>query len=263
MKPREMEQEMSPKWDRSPEWLKEKERRDFEYWQQSPVASPRSETTEYLISRAGKMKVFWEKLTRHLTVFERAQTILELGAGQCWASCIVKKEWPDKRVVATDLAPAAVESAHRWERIFDVKLDGVCSSPGYATPFRDQSFDLVFCFAAAHHFVRHRETFAELHRVLRKGGTILYMHETGCRRIFYPLIFKHVSGQRSDMFEDALVYRELSTMAADCGLDADVVFDPTLTDRGPFETLYFSLLKRSRWLQSLLPCSIDMVLTRI
>jgi len=51
-----------------------------------------------------------------------------------------------------------------------VKLDGVFPCSSYEIPVESASLDLIFCYAAAHHFMAHRRTLREIHRVLAPAG---------------------------------------------------------------------------------------------
>lgn len=91
--------------------------------------------------------MFVEKLKMFNSHFAGARDILELGGDQGWASCIVKRSYPGARLTLTDISEDA----------------RACRS--YETPFPDASFDLIFAFSAAHHFVRHRRTLQEIRRL--------------------------------------------------------------------------------------------------
>ncbi len=246
----------------SPNSLSRDELRQIVFWENSPDESPDACSLEALARKFNESRVFLEKLSGFNELFASAKDILELGAGQCWASCMVKRQLPEARVVATDLAPGAVASAHKWERILESKLDEIAVCRSYATPFPDNSFDLVFAFSAAHHFGNHEGTLRELRRVLRPGGSALYFHEPSSPRLLYSVAYRRVNGKGCAYHEDVLVPGEMMEFARRCGLRATIRFAPTLTARNPLETVYYLVLKRMRLLQRVLPCTIDLVFVR-
>jgi SAM-dependent methyltransferase len=241
----------------SPRSLSRDELRQIAFWQNSPHESPNANSLGALASKFNESRVLLEKLKDFSDLFSSATDILELGAGQCWASCMIKRQLPAARVVATDLAPAAVASAHKWERLLGVKLDQIEVCKSYATPFPDNSFDLVFAFSAAHHFGDHEGTLKELRRLLRPGGSALYFHEPSSPRVLYPLAYRRVNAKGCDYHEDVLIPAEIIEIARRCDLRATIRFAPTVTARRPLETIYYLVLSRVRFLQRLLPCTID------
>jgi SAM-dependent methyltransferase len=233
--------------------LSRDELRQIAFWEHSPGESPNVNSLEALARKFSESRVFLEKLNGFNHLFSSATDILEIGAGQCWASCMVKRQLPGARVVATDLAPAAVASAYKWERLLGSKLDQIEVCKSYATPFQDNSFDLVFAFAAAHHFGNHEGTLKELRRLLRPGGSALYFHEPSSPRLLYPFAHRRVNAgtKACDYHEDVLIPAEMIEFARRCDLRATIRFAPTVTARAPLETVYYFVLSRVHFLQRL------------
>ena len=239
--------------------LEVKEAIEIEFWEKSEIECPSSDSLANILMKAAEARVFVEKLEKFNSLFSRAETVLEIGGGQCWASCVVKRLYPRVCVIGTDISPAAVASAHKWEHIFQVKIDGITACRSYATSFSDQSFDLVFAYAAAHHFVRHRRTLQELYRIIRPGGVALYLHEPACRPFMHAAAYHRVNAKRPEVPEDVLLYQRLEEFAEDAGLRTETVFAPTLTNRQPVQTVYFMVMQKLPFLQRILPTSVDMV----
>ena len=145
---------------------------------------------------------FLEAFDRHLLHrFEAATTILELGAGQGWASCLTKVLLGgEHRFIVTDVSEEAVQSVAIWERAFDTRIDEARGSPSFDLGMPDESVDLVFCFQAAHHFGAHRRTLAEVSRVLRPGGACLYLHEPTTPSYLYGTCDQASQSEAGELF---------------------------------------------------------------
>ena len=240
--------------------IEEKEQLEIDFWKNSLTENPRSFSLHNIINKLSEAKVFLEKIGEYKHIFVRAQSILEIGAGQGWASCILKKMYPDKKITASDISEHSVASLHCWEELFKVKIDAGLVCKSYSIPLPDNSVDMVFCFQSAHHFVKHKETLAEIYRVLKPGGCAIYLHEPSCRKYIYPLARRRVNKKRLSVPEDVLIYSDISSTAKEVGFEKkELFFNPNLLNRGPVETAYFYILKKLPFLQHLLPTSVDYV----
>jgi SAM-dependent methyltransferase len=242
--------------------VRDREQEELRFWEESETESPQSDSIENILNKAAGARVFLEKLGAYSSLFANARSILELGAGQCWASCIVKRLYPDATVTATDISPAAVASAKKWEHIYRTQLDRVLASRAFDTPFEQSSFDLIFAYSAAHHFAKHRRTFRELARILQPGGCALYLHEPGCPAYLYGLALRRVNAKRIEVFEDVLRYRQLVELGKEFGLNVEYRFAPTVTNRGPVETIYYFGLQKVPVLQRVLPSTVDIIIRK-
>jgi ubiquinone/menaquinone biosynthesis C-methylase UbiE len=235
---------------------------EHEFWRTSPTESPDSTSIENVINKARDAAVLLDLRHRFRPYFEQAQTILEVGGGQGWGACLVKRLFPHACVTTTDLSADAVASVPKWEHFFEVKLDGAKACPSDALSQPDESQDVIFCFAAAHHFVTHARTLREIRRVLRQRGHGLYFYEPSCPNYLYTAAIRRVERKRPDVPEDVLRYADIAKVARSTGLECDVQFYPSVLRRGPVETLYYALLGRSKVLQRVLPCTANYVFTK-
>lgn len=234
--------------------LEEKERREIEAWKDSSPDNLGSIAYKFSESR-----VLMEKLGLYQEPFRRSGVILEVGGGQGWASCMVKRFFPDASVFASDISPYAVRGVEEWERILRVKLDRSFACKSYDIPLEPESVDLVFCFESAHHFVAQRRTLAEVYRILRPGGMCLYLHEPSCRPFLHTVAHRRVNRKRPEVPEDVLVYPKMQRMGLEAGFRVTLAFEPSLYNRQPGELLYYALLRKLRVLRYWLPCSVDYV----
>ena len=80
-----------------------------------------------------------------------------------------------RQVVGLDITPALLQLG--TQRLRDAGIDNVLLQEGNATrmPFADESFDIVFCRAALHHFDDPKQVIAEMVRVCRAGGRLVLM----------------------------------------------------------------------------------------
>lgn len=236
-----------------------KHRREIEFWRDSEQENPQADSLGNIINKVSDAAVLVDCLQRHRATLGEPERVLELGGGQGWAACIFKRMYPRARVISTDISEYAVASVHKWERLWQVTLDAAYACRSYATAERDASLDVVFCFAAAHHFVAQRRTLREIARVLKPGGRAIYFYEPATPRMFYRFMHRRLNQQRPVVPEDVLITRELGKLAAEAGLDMQVDYFPSLRKRGPLETLYFFVLSRMPFLQRVLPASVNFV----
>lgn len=244
--------------------LEELQRKEVDYWRDSPHESPDSDSVYNLVNKMSDVPTFMEVLQGYLPAHFSAPAlrVLELGGGQGWSACLLKRLCPQASVTLTDISSYAVQSAHKWERVFDVKLDAANACTSYETREPPDSVDVVFCFAAAHHFRAHHRTLAEIRRILRPGGVALYLFEPVCPRVLYQLAYRRINRGRPEIEEDVLVWRNLLAIASECGLQGRVDFFPSTARRRPLAGIYYSVLSRLRFLCRLLPCSANLVFTK-
>lgn len=251
--------------------LQERIERELAFWRTSPEERPGAFSPQLLVHKLSEGRILLEGLERHRSLFDRAATIVELGAGQGWASCLLKAVVDGgKTIYATDVSADAVASVPEWERVFTVSLAGAFACPSFELPFDAGSVDLAFAFQAAHHFGAHRRTLTECRRVLRPGGAVLYLNEPTTPGWLYSRALARVNRKRvryhrdelppgREIVEDVIVGSRLVEIAREVGFSTERVFTPTLTNRGPVELAYYFALSRAGFAQSLLPCTADFV----
>jgi SAM-dependent methyltransferase len=242
--------------------LVERQRIEIQNWKQSATEGPESDSVLNFLKKAGDARVLLDLVNRYRGQFEGAGAVLELGAGWGWASCLIKRLFPRAVVVATDISEDGLASVRKWEYLCQIQLDRVYPCLSYQLAEPAESLDLVFCYASAHHFGAHRRTLREVMRVLRQGGTCLYLYEPSCPRYLHGLAYRRVNRIRPTVPEDVLMYRKMESLAAEVGLRCQVDFYPSVLNRKPGPLLYYSLLGRAPFLQRFLPCTANYVFTK-
>jgi SAM-dependent methyltransferase len=236
---------------------------DLDFWKNSPTEGVGRETVVNLVNKFSEITILYECIIRYKHIFENAGTVVELGAGQGWASCLIKKMFPTAHITATDISPDAVASIGIWERIFNVKVDAAYACRSDQTKEPDESVDVVFCFAAAHHFQEHRKTLQDVMRILKKGGSCIYFYEPSCLPLWHSLTRAHMQDEQAYTTEDVLQYPELLRLAREAGLTGKVDFCPSIWGkRSPLMALYLIFLKIFSFLQRLLPCNANFLFTK-
>lgn len=242
--------------------IEEKENIEIAYWAESEAEKPEADSIKNIINKVGDAEVFLECLGNYTAIIDKADTIVELGAGQCWASCVIKNLYPDKSVTATDISPFAVASAHKWEEIYKVKLDNTISCKSYETPFENDSVDFIFCFASAHHFVRHDKTLAEIKRILSPGGHCIYFYEPSCPEYIHSLAKWRINRIRPEVPEDVLMFKKIRKLASKNGLTTRLDLFPSVTKRRLVSLIYHSVMRRVPVLRHFLPSTMNFVFTK-
>lgn len=245
--------------------LHEKEKIEIEFWKNSPSENPSVFTVENFINKNRQAEILLKKIRKHNLKDTNPKNILELGAGQGWASCLMKKFiFPKAKCTVTDISPYAIESIPYWEKVYQVKIDHAIACKSYKLPFENDSFDFIFCYAAAHHFVELEKTLEEINRVLTKGGQCIFFYEPTCSKIFYPLHLKYVNGQRPDVPEDVLIPAELKEISERIGLVFENHYDhSSQTTDSLVMKIYFSLLNSVPFIKKVLPSSSDLSFTKV
>ncbi len=240
----------------------EKERRELRFWENSKTEYSSDFTLENIINKVGDSSVFCELVKKYDSLFRNSHDILELGGGQGWASCLIKKLYSQNYVIVSDVSPVAVDSLKYWEDLFKVTVDQSFSCRSYEIPLKDESVDLVFCFAAAHHFVLYKESLAEINRILRRNGKCIFMYEPSCRSYIYPIAYKKVNKKRPEVHEDVIIYEKMKALGKTLGFDTRKENYPSILKRGPKEMIYYLLLNKLTLLQHILPCTANFVFTK-
>lgn len=216
--------------------LSEAEHKEQRFFVEHADHNAASSLWENLRIKAGEPRLF-DGLIGKLEVTPGAR-VLELGAGQGWASALLKRHHPDAQIHAADVSIEAIASRGKWESLFESQLDGAWACSVHRLPFADAQFDRVFTFAAFHHFVigdRGPLAIAEALRVLRPGGRLVMLFEPLSPAWAYERSRTKMnrirSGHGADVDEDVLVPAWLERWAAANGATTRIEFDTDLSFR--------------------------------
>lgn len=80
-----------------------------------------------------------------------------------------------KSIVATDINKELIERSHYITRniLFNSKRINLMASDGLALPFRNESFNIIFCLEVLEHVNNPRLVIEEIYRILKKDGTFI------------------------------------------------------------------------------------------
>ena len=151
-------------------------------------------------------------------------TVLDLGAGACWlSSCLNRLRC---HTISMDVSPKALELGEELFRLDPrQRLDlapRFLAYDGRRFPLADESVDRIVCFDAFHHVPNEDEILAEMFRVLRRGGRVVFAEPgEGHSHAGSSLL----EAQRFQVLENELDLRALTSKAKRLGF-TDLLVKP-------------------------------------
>jgi ubiquinone/menaquinone biosynthesis C-methylase UbiE len=103
----------------------------------------------------------------------RGQRLLEIGCGI--GTDLVRFARGGARVTGVDLAPTAIDLARKNFLLHGVTAEELRVANGEALPYPDASFDVVYGHGVVQYTADARQLIRECHRVLKPGGTAIFM----------------------------------------------------------------------------------------
>lgn len=245
--------------------LNEKEKIEIDYWKESNFESPQHFSKGNFLNKIQECRNFDYKINKNIEFIKNKTNVLEVGAGQGWASCFLKKYYlKDSKFTVTDISPHAIESIRNWESTFNVKIDKSFAAKSYEIDEPENQFDLIFCYAAAHHFVLYEKTLVELKRLLTDDGHIVFLYEPTCSKLFYRLHYYYVNKMPHSTPEDVLVPSRINEICNKLNLNYTNRYDSNqVIIRNLPIGIYFTILRKLKFLQRILPSSSDLIFTKI
>jgi SAM-dependent methyltransferase len=238
--------------------LTEKQNIEINYWKTSSIDGYGLNKIDNLINKISEVEILINIINKYRDIIPTNGNFLEIGSGQAWASCVFKKLFPSVVTTSTDISEYAILSADIWERVFNVNLDKKYSCLSYEVPEPSDSFDFIFCFSAAHHFILHEETITEINRLLKKDGVCIYMYEPTANNFFYKLAKWRVNRKRPEVPEDVLIPNVIKKIAKNTGLKCHIEYYLSTKKRGKFEFIYYTILSYIN-LYKFFPCTANII----
>ncbi|GAX44573.1 hypothetical protein NIES4075_55920 [Tolypothrix sp. NIES-4075] len=192
------------------------------------------------------------------------ETVLEMGGGFCWASALIKREYPNSYVVGSDLILSNLQYTEKFEKILNTHLDEKWVFHCCELPFEAEQFDRIFAFEAFHHFGEKNDfskTLNEMIRVLKPQGKIILLHEPTSPKYLYNWAYKRVNSNPYAE-EDVLVLSKIKQHVTSQKCNFSVEFYPDYEHRGFTESIYYYTLSKLGILQKLLPCSVNIFIEK-
>lgn len=100
------------------------------------------------------------------------KNILDAGCGTGIFSIIFARKGA-KKVTGIDISEGSLKTAQRLKRTFNIQNAEFRKEDMLRLPFKDEDFDIVWAWGAAHHTTDPLKAIEELMRVLKKKGTLL------------------------------------------------------------------------------------------
>lgn len=158
------------KWDNKIiEMLPNKTGRNYEdiAWKTLPYEGAEKPAWMAMLHKKERILYFYERILPKVNFNGK---ILEVGSGTCWASALIKKNYPTSLVVASDVSPYALEKGCSVASLLESTVDYHVACDAESLPFSDEYFDVVLTNATIHHFSDPQKGVCEIYRVLKKGG---------------------------------------------------------------------------------------------
>ncbi len=220
------------------------------------------DTFDAIVFRSPTIQSF-QKLIPNLDISGH-ETILEMGGGFCWASALLKREYPQAYVVGSDLIHSNLKFTVKFEKILHTHLNEKWVFNSRYIPFVDGQFDRIFTFAAFHHFGENNDfsqTLQEMIRILKPQGKIILLFEPSSPRYLYQWAFNRVN-KNPYADEDILILSHLQKYVHSLNCHFSAQFYPDYHHRGIAETIYYYTLNKLGILQKLLPCTVNIVIQK-
>jgi SAM-dependent methyltransferase len=104
------------------------------------------------------------------------ESSLEIGSGTGYFSLNLLQAGAIRRATCTDISPGMLATLRGNAERLGLEVETVATG-AEQLPFEDASFDLVLGHAILHHIPDLSRAFAEFHRVLKPGGTVVFAGE--------------------------------------------------------------------------------------
>lgn len=152
----------------------ERAAKENSHWSRHPIEGADKPAQQALNHKKGYVHFFQETVLRKFSFCGR---VLEVGAGSCWASVLVKRFNPKCKVYSTDISIQALLKGIQVSHLLGASMDYVVACDAHRLPFKDRLFDAVFGVAILHHLERPKDAVGEIRRVLKPNGLYVGIRE--------------------------------------------------------------------------------------
>ncbi|MCW4016303.1 MAG: methyltransferase domain-containing protein [Candidatus Bathyarchaeota archaeon] len=190
-------------WDTSViEMLPKKLEKNYEdiAWKTLPYEGIKKPAWMALLHKKDRIMYFYERILPKVNFNGK---VLEVGAGTCWVSALIKKKHQNSLVVASDVSPYALEKGQKISSILESTVDYTIACDVKSLPFSDEYFDVVLSNATIHHFPDPQRGVCEMYRVLKKGGKCYALGEVAAGIPFKTILTSQIgfAGKRAKSLE--------------------------------------------------------------
>jgi ubiquinone/menaquinone biosynthesis C-methylase UbiE/uncharacterized protein YbaR (Trm112 family) len=238
-------------------------------WKTLPYEGAEKPAWMAMLHKKERIMYFYERILPKVNFNGK---ILEVGAGTCWASALIKKKHPNSLVVASDVSPYALEKGCSVASLLESTVDYHIACDAERLPFSDSYFDIVLSNATIHHFLDPQGGVCEMHRVLKKGGKCYALGEVAAGVPFKEILTSQIgfAGRRAKSLEiEEKIYNltRWKRFFETCGFsEITVDFDKTWEHKlyNLFVALYYRVLSSvpNVFIGNFLPCNIDIYATK-
>jgi ubiquinone/menaquinone biosynthesis C-methylase UbiE len=122
----------------------------------------------------------------------QADVVLDIGCGQGKSFTLLQQRFRPKRLIGLDTVPEILQWAGQQAERDSVRVE-LIQGTSQQIPLPDASVDLVFCHQTFHHLTRQEESLAQIKRVLKPGGLLLFAESTRAyiHSWIIRLLFRH------------------------------------------------------------------------
>ena len=245
------------------------ENREDGAWKSLPYEGMNKPAWLALLHKKDRVLYFYESV---LPRMDFQGKVLEIGAGTCWASALIKKKYPADFVVASDISTYALEKGLSVARVLESSIDYRIACDAERLPFSDEYFDVVLSNATIHHFSSPQKGVCEMWRVLKRGGKCYALGEVASGAPFKSILTSRLGsfGKRScslGIEERVYSLREWNQFFTQGGFEVVAIsFDKTWRYKlyDWFAPLYYRFLSSvpNVFIGNFLPCNVDFVVAK-
>jgi ubiquinone/menaquinone biosynthesis C-methylase UbiE len=128
--------------------------------------------------------------------------ILDAGCGWGRSFRLLGKRFAPCRIVGVDICPEMIAASNTEAQRENFPVELHCADCAHL-PLADESVDILLCHQTFHHLVAQHETLEEFHRVVRRGGLLLFAESTRAyiHSWIIRLLFRHPMHVQKDAAE--------------------------------------------------------------